>query len=89
MRRLGRAYLGGEAARPAQSPYLRGTPSAGSPIGAGIGIATQTRVSQGRPALRPSSTNGHDGAVTVVQHLIASPTSTSWPATGPRRRPTG
>jgi transcriptional regulator with XRE-family HTH domain len=55
MRRLGRTYQGGEAARPAQSPYLRGTPSAGSPIGAGIGIATQTRVSQGRPALRPPS----------------------------------
>jgi transcriptional regulator with XRE-family HTH domain len=53
MRRLGRTYQGGEAARPAQSPYLRGTPAAGNPIGAGVGLATQTRVSQGRPGLRP------------------------------------
>jgi transcriptional regulator with XRE-family HTH domain len=55
MRRLGRTYQGGEATHPAQSPYLRGTPAAGSPMGAGMGIATQTRVSQGRPALRPPS----------------------------------
>jgi transcriptional regulator with XRE-family HTH domain len=55
MRRLGRTYQGGEAARPQQSPYLRGTPSAGNPIGGGIGLATQTRVSQGRPGLRPPS----------------------------------
>lgn len=55
MRRLGRTYQGGEAARPAQSPYLRGTPAAGSPMGAAIGIATQARVSQGRPGLRPPS----------------------------------
>jgi hypothetical protein len=62
MRRLGRAYLGGEAARPAQSPYLRGTPSAGSPIGAGVGIATQTRVSQSGPALWPPSSREPDRA---------------------------
>ena len=55
MRRLGRAYQGGEAARPAQSPYLRGMPSAGSPIGAGVGLATQARISQARPVLRPPS----------------------------------
>jgi transcriptional regulator with XRE-family HTH domain len=55
MRRLGRSYQGGEPVRPAQSPYLRGMPSAGNPIGAAVGLATQPRISQGRPALRPPS----------------------------------
>jgi len=72
MRRLGRTYQGGEAARPTQSPYLRGTPAARGPIGAGIGLATQTRVSQGRPALRPPSNREHHGsAVTVVKRYVA------------------
>jgi len=55
MRRLGRAYAGGEAARPAQTSYLRPAPSGGVPIGAGLGLVTQTRISQGRPVLRPPS----------------------------------
>lgn len=38
--RLGHSHQGGEVDRPVQSPYLRGTPSAGGPIGAGIGLAT-------------------------------------------------
>jgi transcriptional regulator with XRE-family HTH domain len=53
MRRLGRAYQGGEASRPAQSSYLRGMPSAGAPMGAAVGLATQPRISQARSALRP------------------------------------
>ncbi len=55
MRRLGRAYPNSDAVRPTHNPYLRGTPSAGSPMSAGIGIATQTRVSQARPIMRPPS----------------------------------